>query len=90
MEIYEADYWKNDRITRRFVTENARELENPSEMNPARLAETTTYCSTNDNPYAEELMKRTGNIEAFRASDDHAERGKILRNAAKAFGITLI
>jgi hypothetical protein len=90
MEIYEADYWRNDGITRGFIKENVGELENPSTMKPARLAEAATYCATNDNPYAEELMKRAGNIEAFRASGDPAERGKILRNAAKAFGITLI
>lgn len=81
--------WKNDSITRNFVNENARELVAPSKMEPSNLATATTYCKTNINPYAEELMRRAGNLEAFNATIDPAERGKILRNAAKSFGILL-
>lgn len=81
--------WRDDSITRNFVEENTRELVEPSKMTPGRLADATTYCRTNMNPYAEELMRRAGNLEAFKASNDPAERGKILRSAAKAFGIML-
>lgn len=81
--------WKNDSITCNFVNENARELVTPNKMAPSNLATATTYCKTNINPYAEELMRRAGNFEAFNATNDPAERGKILRNAAKSFGILL-
>lgn len=81
--------WKNDGITRRYVTENAGMLANPSKMEPSKLADATTYCATIRNPYAEELMKRAGNLEAFKATHDHTEQWKILQKAARAFGIVL-
>jgi len=82
--------WKDDGITRRYVADRAKELKNPSKMEPTKLADTATYCATINNPYAEELTKRAGNSEAFRTASDPTKRMKILQNAAKAFGITLI
>ena len=81
--------WKKDPVTGGFKRSNTEELLFPNEMAPARLANAITYCESICNPYAEELMRRAGNLAAFQESNDEAERGKILRNAAKAFGIVL-
>ncbi len=81
--------WKKDTVTGAFKRTNTEELLFPNEMAPARLANAITYCESICNPYAEELMRRAGNLAAFQESNDEAERGKILRNAAKAFGIVL-
>lgn len=81
--------WKMDIIAGAFKRRNTEELLFPDKMTPSRLAEACTYCSTIHNPYAEELMRRAGNLGSFQSSNDEAERGRILRNAAKSFGIVL-
>ena len=78
--------WRNDWITRRYVKENEAKLSNPRKMTPAELGDATTYCKTLYDPYAEELMRRAGNLEAFRCATTDSERMKILNNAAKSFG----
>ena len=81
--------WRQDRITERYVNEHADLLRRPRKMKPRELGDTCTYCETNDNPYAEELMRRAGNLEAFQSATTPSEKGKILRQAAKAFGFML-
>lgn len=88
-EIDSYDEWKNDGITRNYVKENAEELAEPSKMTPLRLSIATTHCKTFYNQYAEELMRRAGNLKAFYEASDDDERGKTLRSAAKSFGILL-
>lgn len=81
--------WKDDGITRNYVKENAEELAAPRKMTPSSLSDAITYCKTFINPYAEELMRRAGNLKTFNATSDTSERSKIVRNAAKSFGILL-
>lgn len=81
--------WKKDTITGNFRRDNAGELLHPEKMEASRLATALTYCETNENPYAEELLRRAGNLAAFTETGDQHKRGEILRNAAKAFGILL-
>ena len=81
--------WKKDTITGNFRRDNAGELLHPEKMKASRLATALTYCETNENPYAEELMRRAGNLATFKATIDQRKRGEILRNAAKSFGIVL-
>jgi hypothetical protein len=88
LELSSID-WKKDTITGNFRRDNAEELLFPDKMTPARLSEATTYCESIQNPFAEELMRRAGNLGAFTEATDKAEKGRILRNAAKAFGIML-
>lgn len=81
--------WKKDRITERFVREHEAQLRRPSKMKPIELANACTYCDTIDNPYAEAITKRAGNVEAFRNATNARDKRKALDNAAKAFGMRL-
>ena len=88
--ITHAPYWRSDRITREYVAEHREMLLDPCRMTPGQLCETITYCNGFDNPYADELTRRAGNYNAFhRFGLTDSERGKVLRNAAKAFNIGL-
>ena len=78
--------WINDSITRDYVKENAGILASPEDMDPGELGDAVTYCESIFNPYAEELMRRAGNLDAFCAATDIKEKNKILNNAAKSFG----
>lgn len=80
--------WKNDSITRRYIEDMGEMLKRPARMSAARLAEACTYCTSNDNPYAYELLNRAGLFEQYRVADSE-ESAKILRKAAKCFGIGL-
>ena len=80
--------WKNDSITRRYIGDMGEILKRPARMSAARLAEACTYCTSNDNPYAYELLDRAGLFEQYRFAD-YEEGAKILRKAAKSFGISL-
>lgn len=78
--------WINDCITRRYVREHADKLQEPEKMGTRELGDAVTYCQTFFNPYAEELMRRAGNLEAFYAAAETKEQRIILNNAAKSFG----
>ena len=81
--------WRNDRITRRFVSENAAELEYPTKIPPVRLGEVSTYCSSNDNPYSKALVLKAGLSEQFQRAADAREQAAIIRKAAEHFGFLL-
>lgn len=77
--------WKKDTITANYVRDNAEKLASPKTMTPVELAEATTYCDSCANPYAGELISRA-------EMDDKLETenaGKVLRDAAKHFGVML-
>ena len=76
--------WKSDTITANYVHNNAEDLLDLTGMAPTKLAEVATYCKTNENPYADELIRRAG---CKQAPDE--SRGALLRRAAKAFGILI-
>lgn len=80
----------DDEATRRWLERHAGEYENPAAMTPAMLADACTYCRSVDNPFARELIMRAGNYREFVWATDDAEKGKVLRAAAKSFGITLV
>lgn len=82
--------WKRDGATEHYKRENAAELLFPARMTEDSLAVACTYCNSVDNPYAEELVRRTGNLDAFRAAAEAEDRMKILQKSAKSFGIILI
>lgn len=81
--------WKKDTVTANYKSDNAADLLFPGKMTALMLATATTFCSTIYNPYAEELMRRAGNLGSFQTANNEHERGSVLRNAAKAFGISL-
>ena len=81
--------WRQDGITCRYVAEHKAELADPPAMDHRSLAAAATYCRSFDSPYAEELAKRAGLLEAYlRASG--VERADVVRRAAKGFNILLI
>lgn len=82
--------WKRDGATENYKRENAAELQFPARMTEDSLAVACTYCNSIDNPYAEELVRRTGNLDAFRTATDVKDRMAILQKSAKSFGITFI
>lgn len=82
--------WKNDSITRNFVIENEEKLRCPNKMSRKLLCEAITYCDSIDNIYAIELLNRARFLKKFKDLTDIYDKGKILRKAAKHFGIILI
>lgn len=81
--------WRNDRITQRYVEDHADVLSDISVMAPAQLCEASTYCDNWENPFTEELVQRAGGIGRYRDARSREERIKIIKDAARAFGIEL-
>lgn len=81
--------WRKDAVTRRFIAKHEAELADPSSMTPDSLADATTYCQGDTNPYAEELAKRAGMLERYRHTSGK-ERYEVVCRAAKGFNILLI
>lgn len=81
--------WWNDRITRNFIAEHEAELTDPESMSPDFLSEAATYCTEYENPFSEELVKRAGMWNQYTECFDPYERRRIIRTAAKSFGILL-
>lgn len=77
--------WRCDPITRRHVASHRLHLSRPDIMEPRDLADACTYCYSINNPYAAELIRRSGCHRRPEESD-----GALLRRAASAFGITLL
>ena len=83
-------FLKNDSITRRYAIQHIDMLVHPSWMLPRYLCDACTYCETIDNPFAEELTKRAGNVERFRNAKTPKEKRSALENAAKSFGYRIV
>ena len=81
--------WRNDRITKNYIKENAPMLEHPENMSALELATASTYCKTIYNPYCEEIMSRTGLLEKFRKAADEKGKRRILDKACAHYGIRL-
>ena len=82
-------YWRDDRVTRSFIKRRGDLLMNPSKMSPFELSEATTYCRSVNNPYARELAVRAGMDEAYNKKRALNAKGKVLKEAASTFGISL-
>ncbi len=82
--------WYADKATRSYIEEHSDILQNPDSMTTEQLAIAITYCNDIDNPYMEELTKKTGCFEKFHAAEDAETRMNILRKALKAFNVVLI
>ena len=81
--------WRDDRVTRSFIKRREDLLMNPSKMSPFELSEATTYCRSVNNPYARELTVRAGMGEAYNKKRELNAKGKVLKEAASTFGISL-
>lgn len=81
--------WRDDRVTRSFIKRRGDLLMNPSKMSPFELSEATTYCRSVNNPYARELTVRAGMGEAYNKKRELNAKGKVLKEAASTFGISL-
>lgn len=82
--------WHRDTVTEHYIKDHEAMLKDPKSMTPSDLCGAVTYCQTVENPYAEELTLRAGVQEKFHEADSLLDKAKVLRTAAKAFGITLI
>lgn len=82
--------WHDDGVTRSFIKRKGDILVNPSKMSPFELSEATTYCRSVNNPYARELAIRAGIGEAYNKKRELNAKGKILKEAASTFGISLL
>lgn len=81
--------WRQDRITRKYVEQNRERLSVPSKMIPRELGDAVTYCKSICNPYADELMRRSGHLDAFYEALTDKERADILRKSCNYHGFTL-
>lgn len=81
--------WRDDGVTRSFIKRRGDLLMNPSKMSPFELSEATTYCRSVNNPYARELAVRAGMGEAYNKKRALNAKGKVLKEAASTFGISL-
>lgn len=82
--------WKEDGITRRFVTDNRDVLRHPEKMGALMLGNACTYCRDIYNPFAEELMRRSGHLEKYRGIQDEKARVKIFQAACRYHGMIVI
>ena len=82
--------WRSDRITKRFVTEHEAEIQNIAAAEPFFLCRASTYCNDWENPFSEELVNRAGLGDRYRQTFDKSARIKMIQQAAKAFGISLL
>ena len=86
--------WRHDRITSNYVNKNADELIYPERMTANRLAETITYTlDTSEtylfNPYAVEMMKRSGHLDKYRMTPDNKERRNIFLRSCRFYGFEM-
>lgn len=81
--------WRMDRITKEYIEENREKLSDSTSMTPNELGDAITYCQTAWNPYAEELMSRSGHLEAFREAKTDKERSEILKKSCAYHGFLL-
>lgn len=87
VEVIDIDAvcWRCDPVTRRHVAGHRRHLSRPGAMEPRDLADACTYCYSTDNPYAAELIRRSGCQR--RPGDSDMD---LLRRAASGFSIKLV
>ena len=81
--------WRNDNITRRYITEHYAQLIHPGTMTAHELADAHTFCIDIENPYAKEICRRAALLEAFERMTGEKGKGIVLRAAAQMFGIIL-
>ncbi len=89
MGYIDQDIWKNDSITRSYKKEQGEVLNKPSRMSLSRLANTCTYCNNWDNPYAREIVKRSGLTEKYNSTRGREKKRKIFEKACAGFGIKM-
>ena len=82
--------WYEDGLTRNFIQKHRAGLENPESLDVGVLTEAITYCQTYDNPFSEELVRRAGSIQRYRACTDTDKKIQIIKAAGVAFGHILL
>lgn len=93
--IVNTDILWNDAATRNSKVVQRCKFKDTAELTIEEVADMITFVSPykiNDNmannPYAQELCKRAGNLKAFMEASDPKQRRKIFDNAAASFGYT--
>ncbi|MBR0081569.1 MAG: hypothetical protein IJP98_02380 [Clostridia bacterium] len=80
--------WKNDGHAMRFVERHVKELSNPRAADPWTLATASLHC-IGENPFSEELCRRAGLLDLYKAAMDDLDRMRATRKAAARFGIVM-
>lgn len=86
----EKVHWRRDRITRAFVADHFDELCHPETMTPSELGNAVTYCEDFDNPFAEEIMRRSGHLEKFKMALQIKEKRQIFDKACRYHGMIIM
>lgn len=81
--------WRHDRITDNWKDRNREKIVFPRKMTPYELSEAVTYCRSISNPYAEEMMRRSGHLEQFREAMTDRERSEIFKKSCSHYGIIM-
>lgn len=87
--LIEQDIWKTDFVTRIYKREQGKKLNAPSKMSIIALADACTYCNNWDNPYARELIKRSGYMPQYNEVHRRKERLAIFDAACRHYGIKM-
>ena len=89
MKLTEKDIWKKDFVTRIYKKEQGDKLNAPSRMSITDLANACTYCSSWENPYAVEIMKRSGHISQYDNTRSKKDRRIIFDRSLRHYGIQM-
>lgn len=82
--------WRRDWITERYVEAHREELVSPETMDVHDLGAAVTYCTTIRNPYAVEIMRRSGHLEAYREAWTARDRARIFQKACRYHGMMIL
>lgn len=82
--------WRRDRITRAYVADHYDELCYPETMKASDLGTAVTYCEDFYNPFAEEIMRRSGHLEKFKAAVQIKEKRQIFDKACRYHGMVIM
>ena len=82
--------WRNDRATQEFIDAHREMLQSPETMKPGDLGTAVTYCKTIHNPYAMEIMRRSGHLDRFKEAWLEKERYQIFDKACRYHGMIIM
>lgn len=81
--------WRRDRATLEYIEKKAETLREPESMKPFQLGEAVTYCRSIYNPFAYEIMRRSGHLDKFREAWNEQQRNDIFNRSCRYHGFML-
>lgn len=89
IHITNRDIWKKDSATRTYIRKNRDRLNFPSRMDIHELADASTYCTSWENPYSLEIVRRSGFLADYESAGSRTKRRAIFEDACELHGIKL-